>query len=359
MPKREEKKMNDVRVQRLVRKAISRFSLDLRGFSVLTEAATGTYVLTSLIAALAGARPVFAMTKDSRFGSVKEVYAQTMDLAKKWEVEDCLNILTDRHDENIGKADIITNLGFVRPFTSKFLARLKEGCVIPLMWEPWEYRSEDLDLEECRRLGIPVLGTNEHHSLLKTFDYIGHIAIKMLMEADVEVFQSKVVVLGRGEFAQKTVSTLTSCGAMVRFISTEKEKKGFDGDMDKPDALVVVDHETKEPIIGKDGSLSIDAVASMNQGMTVIHICGGIDQEALRERGIVVVPDNIAPIGYMSVGTDYVGPKPLIDLHVAGLKVGEEMARARRKGFSGFEAEIECLKKVPFAMGFSDRHKRH
>ena len=46
----------------------------------------------------------------------------------------------------------------------------------------------------------------------------------------------------------------------------------------------------------------------------------------------------------MSVTTDYVGPKPVIDLHTAGLKVGEMMVRQRQTGVSFIETVEVCLK---------------
>jgi hypothetical protein len=40
----------------------------------------------------------------------------------------------------------------------------------------------------------------------------------------------------------------------------------------------------------------------------------------------------------MTVTTDYLGPKPVIDLHAAGLKAGEVVARSRLAGLSCDEA---------------------
>lgn len=58
----------------------------------------------------------------------------------------------------------------------------------------------------------------------------------------------------------------------------------------------------------------------------------------------------------MSVGTDYLGPKPLIDLHTAGLKVGERLAYARARGLPAREGEFTVLRETPLAQGFSGYH---
>lgn len=47
--------------------------LDMTGLNILTEAATGAYCVTPVIAAMAGAKSVVAYTKDSRFGSINDV----------------------------------------------------------------------------------------------------------------------------------------------------------------------------------------------------------------------------------------------------------------------------------------------
>jgi hypothetical protein len=60
----------------------------------------------------------------------------------------------------------------------------------------------------------------------------------------------------------------------------------------------------------------------------------------------------------MSVATDYVGPRPLIDLHTAGLAVGTALTRARRRGLSRSEAEAEVLERVSFSQAFPESPDR-
>jgi len=74
--------------------------------------------------------------------------------------------------------------------------------------------------------------------------------------------------------------------------------------------------------------------------------------------GLRCYPDRFALPGHMSVTTDYIGPKPLIDLHAAGLKVGQELARVRAKGLSAPQVESEVLRLAPIAQGFAGYHDR-
>lgn len=347
---------NELRCRRLVEGAIGQFSLNLQDHIVLTEAATGYYILTPLIAALAGAKRVYALAGDSIYGTAEEASAATVDLAQHWNVKDRIVILFSRGDDRIGEADIVTNLGFVRPLDAYFLRRLKWNVVIPLMFETWEYREGDLNLPECRKLGIPVLGTNEHHPDLRTFEYIGLVAMKLLFEIGIEVFRSNIIVMGSGEFAEQVILSLREANATVTFLSTEKESNFVSTSawqaLKEAEAVVVVEHQNHDMLIGKDGEIKAEELYAINPLLVVVHICGGVDQDALEAVHLRYHPTRFAPPGNMSVTTDYLGPKPLIDLHTAGLKVGEELARARARGFLGQEAESFVLQKTSLAQGF-------
>ena len=67
---------NPHRLITLIQQSIHRCELQLDNLTVLTEAATGAYVVTPVIAAMAGAKKVFAITQSSRYGTIEEVKAQ-------------------------------------------------------------------------------------------------------------------------------------------------------------------------------------------------------------------------------------------------------------------------------------------
>ena len=334
------------------------FDMNLSGLTLLTEAASGYYSLTPLIAALAGAERVYALARDSEYGEAKSVGRSLISLSERWGTGDRVEVLFSREDTRIGRADIVLNLGFVRPLDAVFLRRLKRSAVIPLMFETWEHRSEDLDVQECRRLGLPVLGTNEHHPDLRIFDYVGLIAMKMLFNLDFEVFRSHLVVIGSGEFGEQVTKSLQCAGAHVTWISNTAEKHlRSDANREalrKAGAAVIVEHHHRHLLFGDEGDLSAEELRHLRSDLIVIHICGGVDRTSLQAKGIRCYPERFAPPGYMSVGTDYLGPKPLIDLHTAGMKVGEMLARARERGLSAEQSERYVLETSSLAQGFPD-----
>jgi len=341
--------MNEARIERLLRGAIGKVGLALKGRTVLTEAGSGYFSLTPALAALAGADQVYALTGDSRYGTADALASETMRRAGQLGVSGRIQVLRSRRDPRLRRADIVTNLGFVRPIDAALLEQLRPEVVVPLMWETWEYRREDLDLELCHARGIPVLGTDEHHAALDTFGYIGQIAIKLLHELDVEVFDSRIAVLGSGEFASRGKATLEGAGAHCEVIGLET-LAAHDAVLASADALVILEHHNRT------GRADIRRLKELNPGLVIAHICGAVAQNDLEACGLRFRPERIAPAGSMSATTAYVGPKPLIDLHAAGLAVGEAMADAVAGGLRGIAAEKRALERCEFAQGFHGRH---
>src|ERR1035437_2731056 len=110
------------RSRALIGKLIRKYELDLSGLTVFTEAATGSYRYTSLIAALAGAKQVYAVAADSKYGQKEIVKDQTLREAEASGVHDKITILFGKDGECLSHSDIVTNLGFVRPITSEMVS---------------------------------------------------------------------------------------------------------------------------------------------------------------------------------------------------------------------------------------------
>jgi len=342
------------RVNRLIQQAIERFELDLEGLTVLTEAATGYYSATPIIAALAGASHVIALGADSRFGTIGDAATQIQSLKDACGIAAAaVEIITCRSPKHISRADIITNLGHVRPIDATLLTAAKPTAAIPLMWETWEHRPEDLELEACGRRGNPVLGTDEHHPALGTLRYVGHLALKLLLELDVETLGSEVGVAGGDEFAQSVVDVLASTGNKVHRLWPPEDLARCAAEMlPACDALVIAEHHDRRQLVGRDGYISFADVKRLNPSISIAHIAGGADWQEVHDVGLPCFPAAFAPAGRMSVDTSYLGPRPLIDLHTAGLRVGEALTRARLRGLSRQEAEEYVLGEVPFAQAF-------
>ncbi len=319
---------NIKRVENLISHAVQDFELNLKGISVLTEAATGPYFVTPLIAAIAGASTVIAVTSDSKYGRAIDISNYVNELALRFGVRDQVFVTAEPAHIYANESDLITNLGFVRPINKMFIQKLKKNTAISLMCEPWEYRNEDVDTEACNIYDIAVAGTNESHQKLKIFRYVGMTALKILLQSEIEVFRSKILIIGSGVFGDEIEFVLNQNGAHVIRINPSSAMEAKEH-LANSDAIVLAEHHEKQCLIG--GDTGIPCKWLEDAGILVVHICGEVNLNKKEQNKIRIYPNLIANMGYMSVATDYVGPKPVVDLHTAGLKVGELLIRNQRE----------------------------
>jgi len=320
--------LNNKRMLHLMRAAVERCRLDLRGAVVLTEAASGAYVVTPVLAAMAGATRVYAMTRDTRYGSVGQVTAATMELARIAECADRIQVVTELTAAMIGEADIVTNSGHVRPIDARFVSRMKPTAVIPLMYEAWELRPEDLDLPACRAKGVRIAGTNERIPEVDVFSYLGVMAAKLLLDAGVSVYGSRVLLLCDNTFAPFIERGLTGAGAIVQ-TATDVRAAEASGPVD---AVLVAMRPGRAPVLD---ALGVEIVAARWPGAVLAQYWGDIDRDAVAAAGIPVWPERAPCPGHMAMLPSGVGPEPIVRLQSGGLKVGEVLLRHARTGERG------------------------
>jgi hypothetical protein len=341
--------MTASRPVKLIVQAIEKFGLDLSGLNVLTEVGSGHYKYTPIIAALAGAAEVIAITGDSKCASAAEIEKEALMLAGRLGIESKIKISAVKNRPLISRADIVTNLGFVRPIDKRFISHMKATAVVPLMFETWEFREADLDIEECRRKGICVLGTNEEDRRLRTFEYLGHLCAKILFDNQIEVFNSKLLIIGGGKFGDHVSTALKGMGADI-FVLLNSNDIGA-GLLQNLDAIITTAHDTDKSLIGEAGYIRAEDLKAHCPDVLVLNLAGNIERKALDDSGIRYLPADKAR-GHMGWTLSSLGPRPVIDLHAAGLKAGEVMARLRMSGHSP-DATLRKALENPLCQGFN------
>jgi len=361
--------MSTHRIARLIERAVADFSLDFSGLTVYTEAATGAYATTAPIAAAAGADEVVAISADSPYGTAADAREQTVNIAEEIGCNGRIRFVSEKRKSDFRQVDVVTNTGFVRPIDDTVVSWLKPTATVPLMFEPWEFRDADIDIRACWRKGVPVLGTDESDDRVMTQHYLGSLAAKLLFEADIEVLNTRVAVVGSGQMAVYTVDYLRTYGADVVHVSPVENTPELEESRDRRrlnhpsaelstlDAVVVVEHHDDYDILGDWDDISAAELAAVNPSIRVVHVCGALDTEAVAAADLSCLPSDPAPFGSMSYTTGYLGPRPVIDLHAAGLRVGELLARRRRAGDSVEEA-TDVVAAHSVAADFSEEFKR-
>lgn len=317
-------------IEKKIISSIKKFHLSLKNKIVLTEGATGNYRVTPVIAALAGAK-VYAVAKDSGYGSSKEAMRQIYCLAGKMNVRAKITIVENINGIDLSKVDVLTNTGFLRPISSSLVNRLASKCVIPLMWEPWEYRESDLDLWACHGRGIKVYGTNESDKRLRIREYIGLTVLSLLLNNHLSPFSAKILLVGCKRFVGPVENILKINNYSVLTITNYNHFVS----MDDIDAIVVLEHERNIPVIG--GNEAFINKKNINRDTLVIHICGNV---LLKHADFNYIPKNPRRFGYMSYTADFIDDKAVIDLHTAGLRVAEGMLKANKLGLNGLKYKI-------------------
>jgi hypothetical protein len=307
------------RLLEIMRAAVARSGLDLSGMTILTEAATGAYCVTPVIAALANASQVHAVTRPSRYGTVAEVERCTHELASLAGVADRIEIVTRIDDNVLARADIVTNSGHLRPIDQSTISKLPRDCVIALMFETWEFRASDIDLSGCRERGIPIVGVNERHPSVDVFSYLGPLCVNMLHEAGVAVYGSRIALLCDNDFSSFISRGLAGLGADFRSFSDVVALEPGHWD-----AVVLALRPGPGPRIDAPGAAHI---ARMAPTAIIAQLWGDADRAAIAAMGLRIWPPQSPPPGHMGVLLSAIGPEPIVRLQTGGLRAAEWVRR--------------------------------
>ncbi len=323
-----------------ISRAADQLALNLKGKVVLTEAATGAYVVTPILAALAGAE-VFAFTKNTRYGTVEQVSKLTLDLASQFDKELSITVIDKLTPEIIAKADIITNSGHLRPLNKELLQYAKKGAVIPLMYEAWERRDADLDLSYCREQNILLGATNERHPDVDVFNYLGDMALKMIFDVGECPYNNKFLLVCNNDFGPYIAKVLSKVCYKLGVCDEASRQKDYDGmgidwignfpDFVIPDdyrdaTVIFTAHPFEKSWIGDEGEpISTSKITSQLNAPLVLRYAGDINEDSCKDK-FKYYPQHVSS-GHMGILPSAIGYDPIIRLQAGGLKAGELLLR--------------------------------
>ena len=335
------------RAVRLIARAVARQHLDLGGLTVLTEAAVGYRRLTAAIAALAGAREVYAVGRDSPHASRRDAEAQTRWFAEVAGVAERVRFVPTRLQAALDRVDVVTDLPGVRPVDESIARNLTAGAAVTLMRGTAAWRATDVDVAACRRAGVPVAALDEDAAGLHRWTALS--AVHGLLEAGVEVAGATLAVAGDGAAYGHVVRALAQLGAHVLVVTPdnagrvilcggERIGRGLADEavrarLAEAEALVVCPTDPARRVIGPGAEAEAAQLAAVAPHLAVVWLDGEVDRRGLAAAGLALWPADgpAAPEDLL--------PQAVVERSVAGLKVGAVMARARRRGSSPPVAE--------------------
>lgn len=318
---------------------VEALNLNLKGRVVLTEAASGPYVVTPILAALAGAE-VYAYTQNSRYGSVREVVSTTKDVYADYTNSLKIEFIQNLSPQIISRADIITNSGHLRPLNKDKLQHAKEGVAIPLMYESWELRENDLDLKYIKQRGFKVGATNERHGKVDVFNYLGDMAIKQIFDAGLCLYNNTFILICNNDFGPYIAKVVSRLCKNLGVIDLPKNRQKYsslniDWLCDFPaleipnqyvhaEAVIFTAYPFNDSWIGRDSIISIKELKKRLKHPFILRFAGDIDAKVLEAERCKYFPTYV-PSGHMGILPSGIGYDPVIRLQAGGLKAGELM----------------------------------
>ena len=326
-------------IDKLVRQ-VNNLQLNLKDKTVLTEAATGAYIVTPVLAALAGAK-VYAYSKTTRYGKLEEVFSNTRVLADSFKEYNLDIHYTDKLEpEIIAQADIITNSGHLRPLNESLLKHAKNQLVIPLMYEAWEWREADMDIHYIRKRGFKIGATNERHPDVDVFNYLGDMALKHIFDAGITPYNNKFILLCNNDFGPFIAKVLSRMCDGLAVIDKDEHKDWYDrmqidwiGGFPKfqvpasyknAEAIIFTAYPFDQNWIGENAPISMQQLQTQLSDPFILRYAGDLDEESLQKKGLRYFPQHVHS-GHMGILPSAIGYDPIIRLQSGGLKAGEAL----------------------------------
>ncbi len=309
------------RAEKLICACKKELNVNLDGYTVLTEAGSNHYVFSPIIPLLCGASKVLAFVKDTSYGKAEDIKSMCVQIASSLGLSEKLRIATNVLPESwLNEADIITNSGMLRPFNNEKISKFKKGAVLPLMFEAWEIREQDLDLAACKAAGVKVAGTWENHPSIKVFDYVKMLCVKLALEAGYEVLGNFIFIWSDDHFGEMIEKSFTQNGAKKCYLSTDLEllKKVAP----HLDFIFIADYDEKRDYAA---IFNLKELAEGAPNLGIIHLYGELNIEALKPFGLNIYPERNGKLELMTFTLAHVGMTPLINLQVGGYRVAQEM----------------------------------
>lgn len=320
-------------------KCVGSLGLDLSGKVVLTEAATGPYVVTPILAALAGAK-VFAFSRSTSFGSAEYAISSTKQVFKNYHKKLDINFITKLTPEILSQADVITNSGHLRPLDKEKLSYAKDDLVIPLMYEAWEWREQDMDLNYIRHRGFRIGATNERHANIDVFNYLGDMAVKQIFDAGLCLYNNRFILISNNDFGPYIAKVVSKMCKKLGVIDLPQNRNKYSNIniewiSDFPEIEINKEYCEAEAVIftaypfdlnwiGRDTPLSIEKLKLVLKHPFILRFAGDIDEQFLQQEGVPYFPEKVKS-GHMGILPSEIGNDAIIRLQAGGLKVAEAL----------------------------------
>jgi hypothetical protein len=313
--------------------------LDLSGLRIYTEAGTDHYRVTAALALAAGADAVHATARMTRFGPAAKALEQTCEFVECLGLDAGRLTFSDGHDAAaLARSDLVTNMGMLRPLNAAVFQHCRPGTVVSLMYEPWEFRGEDVDLPAAEAGGLWVVGVNEHNDVIQCFGSAAVLSALGLLQAGLGVFNSYILVIAANHFVKhilkglaplvRQVDVLDRGAAGAQLPANARRLEAEQANASRYDALILFDLPQPGQWNVANDPEALWPPASVGRFDACVQALGDIRREDFP--GVRFVPTETPPRGYMGFNPSSLGPDLVLNVVAAGLLAGAEAVRFLR-----------------------------
>jgi hypothetical protein len=332
--------VDDAALHKLVEQNIARTGLDLSGLTVVTGAAAGYDKAMATTAALAGARRVLAVTRESkRYPSAAEASAATLALASHAGMSSRIEIVNRVDSRDWGNVDILTDCRQVRPVSRLIVELLPRQAVIALMGEAWEIPARAVDLEACDDLGVKVAALNLDHPAMRLLPEYGRLCRMLVKDSGFAVRGARVGVVCDTPLAPLIVRELEAMGGKVSLFPHPLLMSGIVCDL----VVVALQPSARPPM----DIVALGSIAGDSPGTLLVQFSGEVDRSAAAYFGLKLWPLQKPDRGEFGLPFGLAGAGASLRKLVGGLKAAEAAFRGEGGEGASFVRLVKAGDKRP------------
>ena len=250
------------RIYRSIVKSIEEFNLNLSGEVVLSELGTNEYNYVALVPILAKAKKVIIIYNEGKL--LNQLKSNFLTFINELKIKKNTFLLVSKRELPSVKEEItiISNCGNVRPIDQTLVNGMNRLKVVGLMYDAWELRKSDVDIDYLTKKRIKLVAVNETHHKHNLFSYVGPLCAKLCMESKHEIMNEQFLVWSDDPFGKYISKYLKQMGAK-KVISTVDKNKLYRS-LVNLDIIVLARYNFEGEYFGLNGLFDEDYIKQLN-----------------------------------------------------------------------------------------------
>lgn len=302
----------------LIFQSIAKYNLNLEGYNVLVPVLEKEPLLLGVIAGMAGAKNVYVFNPKLNINEKQNAVPGEFNF--------------DLHLLGSLPPEILPNLNVILKNNKVPLKKEKSNCLplrdiaVSVFPENMDFLNpQDPDLEVLAEKKIPVVRHNPDDQRLDIYQQFANIIIKRCHYMGIDVFRSKILLVGHGNFLNTTLGILKSLSSMVYVCNTGLpfDQSYILKHLKDIDLIIAMDYPLKgHQIVGSKGLVQIGDIVDLCPFVRILQVSGEVETGSLKMGGVRYYPAEIIQEN-LNLSIYELGERGLVELGVNCLKLAE------------------------------------